>query len=357
MTEVKHDLTRTTLAVLFIGALIAASFWVMRPFLPATVWGAMIVIATWPIMLRVQARLWNSRKLAVVVMTIALLLVLVLPLSLAIISIVENADQIAVWARSLASFEMPPTPEWLGRLPLVGGAAVRAWERLAATGIGGLAPKAAPYAGNVTRWFIAQAGSAGYVLVHFLLTVVIAAILFASGERVAAAVRRFGHRLAGERGERAVRLAGQAIRGVALGVIVTALIQSALGGIGLAIAGVPFATVLTAVMFMLCIAQLGPVLVLLPAIIWMYWNGDTSWATFLLVWAIPVGGLDNFLRPILIKRGADLPILLICAGVIGGLIGFGLVGIFVGPVVLSVAYTLLTAWVAEEPEQTKPVNS
>ena len=121
VTEIKHDLTRTTLAVLFIGALIAVSFWVMRPFLPATVWGAMIVIATWPIMLRVQARLWNSRKLAVVVMTIALLLVLVLPLSLAIISIVENADQISVWARSLTSFEMPPAPEWLGRLPLVGG--------------------------------------------------------------------------------------------------------------------------------------------------------------------------------------------------------------------------------------------
>ena len=117
----------------------------------------------------------------------------------------------------------------------------------------------------------------------------------------------------------------------------------------------PFATVLTAVMFMLCIAQLGPVLVLLPAIIWMYWNGDAGWATFLLVWSIPVGTLDNFLRPILIKRGADLPILLILVGVIGGLIGFGLVGIFVGPVVLSVAYTLLAAWVAEEPEQTKPV--
>jgi predicted PurR-regulated permease PerM len=149
-----------------------------------------------------------------------------------------------------------------------------------------------------------------------------------------------------------VRLAGQAIRGVALGVIVTALVQSALGGIGLAIAGVPFATVLTALMFMLCIAQLGPALVLLPAIIWMYWSGVAGWATFLLVWSIPVGALDNFLRPILIKRGADLPLLLICVGVIGGLIGLGLVGIFVGPVVLSVTYTLLTAWMAEEPQAT-----
>jgi predicted PurR-regulated permease PerM len=111
---------------------------------------------------------------------------------------------------------------------------------------------------------------------------------------------------------------------------------------------VPFATLLTALMFMLCIAQLGPSLVLFPAVVWMYWMGDTGWATFLLIWSLPVVILDNFIRPILIKRGADLPILLIFVGVIGGLIGFGLVGIFVGPVVLSVAYTLLIAWMEED---------
>jgi predicted PurR-regulated permease PerM len=159
-------------------------------------------------------------------------------------------------------------------------------------------------------------------------------------------MRRFGQRLAGERGEDAVVLAGQAIRGVALGVVVTALVQSLLGGIGLAVAGVPFAPVLTALMFMLCIAQLGPLLVLLPAVAWMYWSGDNAWATFLLIWTLIVGSLDNFLRPFLIKKGADLPLLLILAGVIGGLIAFGLVGIFIGPVVLAVGYTLLDAWVA-----------
>ncbi len=139
-------------------------------------------------------------------------------------------------------------------------------------------------------------------------------------------------------------LAGQAIRGVALGVGVTALVQAGLGGIGLAIAGVPFAGLLTAVMLLLCIAQLGPMLVLIPAVVWLYWSGDTGWGTFLLVWSLVVGTMDNFLRPVLIKRGADLPLLLIFAGVIGGLLAFGLVGIFVGPVVLAVAYTLLGAW-------------
>ena len=114
-------------------------------------------------------------------------------------------------------------------------------------------------------------------------------------------------------------LASQAIRGVALGVVVTALVQSLLGGLGLAVAGVPFAGMLTAVMLLLCLAQLGPILVLLPATIWMYWTGDNLWGTLLLVWTLFVGTLDNFLRPFLIKQGADLPLLLIFAGVIGGL--------------------------------------
>ena len=125
-----------------------------------------------------------------------------------------------------------------------------------------------------------------------------------------------------------------------------------LGGAGLAIADVPFATLLTAIMFVLSVAQIGVSPVMFGAVIWMYWMGDTAWATFLLIWSMPVVILDNFIRPILIKRGADMPILLIFVGVIGGLLGFGLVGIFVGPVVLSVAYTLLNAWMAEDPEGT-----
>jgi predicted PurR-regulated permease PerM len=190
------------------------------------------------------------------------------------------------------------------------------------------------------------------VLVQFVLIVILSAVLYAGGESWAAWVRRFGRRLADEQGERMVVLAGQAIRGVALGVVVTALVQSVLGGIGLAIAGVPFAGVLTAIMFALCIAQLGPILVLLGATAWAYFSLGAGWGTFLLVWSLVVGLLDNFLRPVLIRRGADLPLLLIFAGVIGGLVAFGIVGIFVGPVVLAVAYTLLDNWVTPGPAET-----
>jgi len=348
MAEMQRDLTRTALALLFIAILIGFSFWILRPFLGAIVWATMIVVATWPLMVAAQARLWGKRALAVTVMTLALLLVLVVPLSLAIGTIVSNADTIAGWAKSLATFKVPPPPEWLSKLPVVGGKAVLAWEQVAAAGIEELAAKAAPYAGSVTRWFVAEVGSFGMVFVQFLLTIVIAAIMYANGERAAAGVRSFGRRLAGPRGEDSFRLAGQAIRGVALGVVVTAIAQSVAGGIGLAVAGVPFAAILTAVMFMLAIAQLGPVLVLAPAVIWVYWSGSTGWGTFLLIWTVAVGTMDNFLRPILIKKGADLPLLLIFAGVIGGLMAFGLIGIFVGPVVLAVGYTLLAAWVSEE---------
>jgi predicted PurR-regulated permease PerM len=134
---------------------------------------------------------------------------------------------------------------------------------------------------------------------------------------------------------------------VALGVVVTAIAQTAAAGLGLVVAGIPYAGALTAVIFIFCIAQLGPILVMAPAVAWLYWSGDSLWATVLLVWAILDGLLDSVVRPILIRRGADLPLLLIFAGVIGGLIGFGVIGLFVGPTVLAVSYRLLEAWVAD----------
>jgi predicted PurR-regulated permease PerM len=120
-------------------------------------------------------------------------------------------------------------------------------------------------------------------------------------------------------------------------------------GIGLAVAGVPFVTFLVAIVFVLAVAQIGAIPVLLPATIWVYVKSGTVPGTIFLVWAIICGGLDNVLRPILIRRGADLPLLLVFAGVIGGLLAFGIIGLFIGPVVLAVAYTLLVAWVDDDP--------
>lgn len=347
MEPAQRELTRTLLGVIFLGALIVASFWILRPFLAAAIWATMIVVATWPVMLWLQARLWKRRSLAVAAMTVILLLVFVVPLTLAIVTIVTNADEIGAQLKSLASFHMPAPPDWVANLPFVGEKLVLAWKQAAVSGVEGLLARLTPYAGNMTAWFVAQAGNVGFLFVQFLLTLLLAGLMYASGEAAAQEIGRFSRRLAGERGENAVQLAGQAIRSVALGVVVTAVVQSALGGIGLAMAGVPFTGLLTAVMLFLCIAQVGPSPVLVPAVIWLYATGESAWGTFLLVASLVVVMMDNVLRPMLIRRGADLPLLLIFAGVIGGLLAFGLVGIFVGPVVLAVAYTLLGAWIGD----------
>lgn len=345
MTDVRRDLARNTLAIICIIGLIGLSLWVLRPFLAATVWATMIVVATWPLLKSLEARFGHRRTPAVAVMTLGLLLLLVLPLWLAIDTIFEHLDQLTAAGKSLASDGLPLPPDWVASLPLVGEKIAQAWKQLAAGGAAGVLSKVTPYAADSGKWVLSQVGGLGGMLLQFLLVVTIAAIFYAGGETGARLMRRFGRRLAGQQGEGSVILASQAIRGVALGVGVTAIVQTVLGGIGLAIVGVPFTSLLSALMLMFCIAQIGPMLVLLPAVGWMYWQGDTGWATFLLVWSLIVGTLDNFLRPMLIKRGADLPLLLIFAGVIGGMLSFGLIGIFLGPVALAVTYTLLLAWI------------
>jgi len=347
MTDIRHDLARNTLAILCILGLIGLSVWVLLPFLAAAVWAVMIVVATWPLFRSLEVRLGNRRGLAVLIMSVAMLLLLVLPLWLAIDTIFEHSEQLTAAGKSFAANGLPAPPPWVKTLPLVGERLAAAWRQLDAAGMNGIVAKVTPYAADTGKWVLAQVGGFGGMLIQFLLVVTIAAILYSSGESSARLARRFGRRLAGERGENSVILAGQAIRGVALGVGVTAIVQTLLGGFGLAVAGVPFASLLSAVMLMLCIAQIGPMLILLPAVGWMYWSGDTGWATALLVWSVIVGSLDSFLRPMLIKRGADLPLLLIFAGVIGGMLSFGLIGIFVGPVVLAVTYTLTLAWIAD----------
>ncbi|MBW7901658.1 MAG: AI-2E family transporter YdiK [Rhodocyclaceae bacterium] len=347
MPAPRHDLTRTLLAVACIAGLVGASFWILKPFLGAAVWAAMLVVATWPLFLALERRLGDRRGPAVAIMALALLLLLVVPLWLAIGTLVDNADRVADWGRTLAERGLPPPPDFVRALPLIGERLAGFWRETAAAGPEGLIGRATPYAANVGAWLAAEAGGVGVMLVQFLLVVALAAVMYGSGEAAAAKLLRFGRRLAGERGENAVVLAAQAIRGVALGVGVTAIVQTLLGGVGLAVAGVPFAGFLSALMLMLCIAQIGPMLVLLPAAGWLFWSGDTGWAIALFVWSLIVGTLDNFLRPVLIKRGADLPLLLIFAGVIGGMLGFGLIGLFIGPVVLAVTWTLLEAWVAD----------
>ncbi|SFT60895.1 Predicted PurR-regulated permease PerM [Kosakonia arachidis] len=345
-----RDVPQVMLSVLFLAIMIIACLWIVQPFILGFAWAGTVVIATWPLLLRLQRLLFGRRSLAVLVMMLLLILLFIVPVALLVNSLVESGGPVI---HSITSGSMsPPDLAWLHSIPLVGEKLYSGWHNLLDMGGSAIMAKLRPYVGTTTTWFVGQAAHIGRFMLHSGLMLLFSALLYWRGEQVAQGIRHFAIRLAARRGDAAVLLAGQAIRAVALGVVVTALVQAVLGGIGLAISGVPYATLLTVVMLMTCLIQIGPLLVLVPAIIWLYWSGDSTWGTVLLVWSCVVATLDNFIRPVLIRMGADLPLILILSGVIGGLIAFGMIGLFIGPVLLAVSWRLFSAWVNEVPEPT-----
>ena len=341
-----RDLIRIVLGVLLILLLIGGALSILTPFLPALIWATMIVVATWPLLLRVQRALGGRRSLAAAAMTALLFVIVIAPLAVALSAVVQQAARLS--DIKVAEIRIPMPPVWIEGVPVVGATLTAEWRVYASATPEELASKAAPYMATIVSWIAARAGSLGTFLLHMVLTLLLCAVLYVTGETAAFGVRRFARRLLGEGGAHLVLLAAGSIRAVALGIVVTAIIQTALGAVGLVVAGVPYVAIFAAVMFVLCIAQLGPVLPLLAAVVWLYLSGATTAAIGLFVWTLIVGVLDNVIRPMLIRRGADLPLLLIMAGVIGGLVGFGLIGLFVGPVVLAVTYTVLSSWMAEQ---------
>jgi len=339
------DVTHTTLSVLCIAVLVAASFMVLSPFLTSILWAGIISITAWPLVLRLDMALGGRRGLTVTLITLAILLVMFVPLVLAISTIVDNAQNLGEQIRFIQSLELPAPPAWVARLPFVGARAATEWQAFIALGPEQRTDVLTPYLQGALRWMAAEAGNVGAMLLQFLLTTIITAIMLANGETIRGGTESFAARLAGQQGVDAAILAAGAIRGVVVGVVGTALIQTLIGGAGLMIAGVPAAALLAAVMLFLCLAQLGPVLVLAPAVIWLYWSGRSGAGTVLLVMGLVAATIDNVIRPVLIRRGANLPLVLIFTGVIGGLIAFGVIGLFIGPVVLAVTHTLLKAWV------------
>ncbi|MGE8703963.1 MAG: AI-2E family transporter YdiK [Achromobacter sp.] len=343
------DIARVLLVIVMLLALMVGSLYVLRPFLPGLIWATTIVVATWPVLLSIQRHCGGRRWLATVAMLFILLFVIVLPLYQAISTLALHGGAIMAAVKSLPDYALLAPPAWIGNIPLAGPRIAQEWQTLSDAGAGGLLARIEPYLTTAAHWLLGHAAIVGVFVMHMLITVIIAGILYSKGDAAADLARRFANRLAGQRGVAAIRLAASAIRAVALGIVVTAVVQSALGGIGLWIAGVPAAGVLTALMVMLCLAQLGPFLPMLGGVAWLFQNDMKLAAAVLLVWAIVVGTLDNLLRPMLIKRGVNLSMLLILSGVLGGMFAFGIVGLFIGPVILAVTSTLLKAWIDEVP--------
>lgn len=343
-----QDLPRIIFSVLFIIIMIITNFWIIQPFILGLSWAAMVVIATWPLLIKLQNLLWGKRLLAVAVITLLLILLFILPIALMIGSLIDNSGPVITWISTIGKIQIPDLA-WLHSLPMIGDKIYINYHILVNAGGTALLAQVQPYLGQTATWFFAQAAHIGRLFLHCALMLLFSIILYTCGDKIALSIRHFAVRLGDESGDIAVLLGGQAIRAVALGVVVTALVQSLLCGVGLALSGIPASTLLTVMIFTFCLAQLGPWLVLVPAIIWLYWIGDNTWATALLIWSGVAATLDNILRPMLIRMGADLPTMLILLGVIGGLLAFGLIGLFIGPVVLAVSYRLLIAWIEEAP--------
>ena len=225
-----RDLVRIVLGVFLIVVLIGGALWILRPFLPALIWATMIVVATWPLLLRLQRALGGRRSLAAAAMTALLLVIVVAPLAVAILTIVQQAARLS--DIKVAEIRIPLPPVWIEGVPVVGAKLTAEWRVYAAATPEELASKAAPYVTPVVSWIAERAGSFGTFLLHLLLTVLLCGVLYVTGETAALGVRRFARRLQGEAGDHLVLLAAGSIRAVALGIVVTAIVQTVLGTLG-----------------------------------------------------------------------------------------------------------------------------
>ena len=346
-SQESSDIARVLFVVAILCVLTIGTLYVMRPFVPGLIWATTIVVATWPVMLAIERRCGGRRWLATAIMLLILLIVMIMPLYEAISTLAQHGADIMTLIRSLPDYTLAPPPAWVRDVPVVGARIASRWQTLSDAGPGGLLAQLEPYVSTAAHWLITHAASVGVFVVHMFVTVIITGVLYAQGERAGAYVLRFADRVSPSHGTEAVRLAGASIRAVALGIVVTAVVQSALGGLGLWVAGVPGAGVLTAVLLMMCLAQIGPVLPMVGGVIWLFMNDAHVAAILLLVWYVIVESVDKLLRPVLIKRGVNLSMLLILSGVLGGMFAFGIVGLFIGPVILAVSSTLLSEWIKE----------
>jgi predicted PurR-regulated permease PerM len=341
--------------------LLLACLYVVAPFIPALVWSAVIVVTLWQPLEWLTARLGGRRGLVATLLAFAMLALVVMPAISVAEMLADGMPRIRQMAAQLFAALPREPPETLLGLPLVGQQAGDAWRLLAedATAAADAAQRFAPAVG---RWLLARLAGIGETLLQFVLVAIATAVLYAQGRAAAEMAGKLAARLGGAEGTEVLDVATRAIRGVSAGVIGTAAAQATLAGIGFAVAGVPAPVLLAVGVLVFGIIQIGPLPVWLPVVIWLYTTGDTFTAILLLAWnAGVVQTIDNILRPVLISRGARLPLLLMLVGVLGGLIAMGLIGVFLGPTLLGVGYVMLRRWLgmplpgaAEPAAQDKP---
>ena len=325
---------------------------VLKPFLSPLLWAVILVYTTWPIFMRLEIAMGDRRTLAAAAMTLGLAVALVFPLVFLASSVAENAEDLVDRIREHlnAGPNGGGPPIWLSSIPLAGEALGAYWSRLAAN-TGYMVETALPYLGPIRDAAVRSGITVGRGLLEVSLSVLATFFIYRDALKGLDFIHRLTSRIAGSRAVGLVQVVSSTIRGVVYGIIGTALAQGLLAALGFWLAGVPAPFLLGTLTFLLALFPVGAPLVWIPASIWLIHEGNLGWGIFMLVWgAGVVSGIDNFLRPYLISKESNLPFLLVFMGVIGGILTFGVLGIFLGPTLLAVAMALIREWVTHDPE-------
>jgi predicted PurR-regulated permease PerM len=335
------------IALFLIAGLFFACLQITAPFLRAFTWATIMAVSTWSLFLRLRHRLGERKKLAATVMALILALAFLLPGVVLVASLTDSIQSVAALATDLTTLQLPDLPSWVTGLPLVGERITSVWQS-ARMDMGTALEKLQPYIIAASQWLLAEGAQMGLALLEFLLAIIFTGILYVTGESITAFVQRFATRVGGESSLNLLPVAVQTIRSVAFGVIGTALIQAILSVGSFVIAGVPGVAVLGLFCFVFAMLQIGTGLVWLPLAIWLAYQDQRGWAIFIVVSGLTINIMDNFIKPYLISRqGAGIPTMLIFIGVLGGLIAWGFLGIFLGATLLAIGYTVLHSWLSQ----------
>ena len=326
-------------------ALIAACLRILAPFLGALIWGAIIAVTLWPSFIWLETRLGQRTWLATSLTALVLVGSMVLPLALIGASLAEGVTWLIEHNVDVKELAARPLPAWVGGIPLVGERLV-AWWSGASSQVSELFAQVVPYLKDSLLFLLRQGTAAGAALVQMLLAIVVAAILLARHAGAGEIARRLAARLDPGRGQDLLLIAARTVRSVSFGVIGAAFVQAVLTTIGLAVSGVPAVGPLGFLTFLISVIQLPTLLVWAPAAFWLYSTGEIGWAIALGIYGLAIiNTSDNLLRPLIISQGARLPLILIFLGVIGGLLAWGFLGLFIGPTLLAMTYTLFLGWI------------
>jgi predicted PurR-regulated permease PerM len=329
----------------FLGVILFLALSIISPFLETIAWSVVWAVALYPVFDRIAKWLGGRRGLAAALITILLLLIVFGPVTWLGIDLVDVPQMIYARLES-GALSVPPPIEAVKNWPLIGEPLFQFWE-LASTNLSAALGKVAPHLKPLGSTLLGAAGSVGVAILQFLASVIIAGFLFSPGPMLVETLAGFLQRRVSTRGSEFMQLAGATIRNVSQGVIGVSLLQALLAGIGLMVAGVPGASLIAFGVLILGILQVGPTVILIPVIIWSWMTMETSAALLFTAYMVPVNLIDNVLRPIIFARGLKTPMLVIIVGVIGGTLSNGIIGLFVGPIVLAVAWDLLVAYVRE----------